>query len=157
MNIRQATLEDAHTIAQLNCHVQQVHADAEPTIYKQPRITADLVAYYVEALQDEACWIYLAQDGNDPVGYIRIILQIRPESLFTYERRFMLVDQMSVNPEYYGTGIANQLMDCAVRLAGQHNLNKVELGVRAWNMRAIKFYEKQSFKTADRKMQLMLE
>jgi len=157
MNIRQATPEDAPTIAQLNGHVQHVHVDAEPMIYKHPQVTDELIAYYVEAMQDESVTIYLAEDDGKAVGYIYVIVQERPENLFTYERRYVLVDQMSVNPEYYGTGVAEQLMDCALAMAREHNINQVILGVRDWNIRAIKFYEKQGFKTSDRRMQLVLE
>ena len=157
MNIRQATVEDATIIAQLNGHVQQVHVDAEPAIYKQVPVNDDWIAYYAEAIEDGAVTIYLVEDNGIAVGYIYIIVQERSENLFTYERRYVLVDQMSVNPDYYGTGVAEQLMDCALAMAREHNMNQIILGVRDWNIRARKFYEKQGFKTSHHRMQLVLE
>jgi hypothetical protein len=37
MNIRNATPEDADALAAINATVQKLHADAEPSIFRQPQ------------------------------------------------------------------------------------------------------------------------
>lgn len=157
MNIRKATVDDAGIIAQLNGHVQQVHADAEPTLYKPAKVSDELIAHHVDAINDSHGTIFVAEDDGRAVGYIHVVVHERPENSFRFERRYVLVDAMSVNPQYYGTGVADKLMDCAVSLAHEHHAEQVILDVWDWNYRARKFYAKRGFRTFNHRMQLVLE
>jgi len=157
MNIRKATVEDARILAQLNCHVQQVHADAEPTLYKPAEVTEAMIAHHIESMNDENGTTFIAEDDGKAVGYIHMVVRDRPENPFRHECRDVLVDAMSVNPEYYGTGVADKLMECAVSLARDYSIKRIILDVWDWNYRARRFYAKQGFRTFNHRMQLMLE
>lgn len=157
MNIRQASWEDARTIALLNQHVQQIHADIRPDLYKQAELSDELIAVYEDWLTDDKGVLYLAEDDGVAVGYIYVMIRKRPESLFTQIRHSILVDQMSVNPDYYGTGVADMLMQCVTDLAQENGIKRVTLDVLDWNIRARKFYEKQGFTTFKHSMEMMLE
>lgn len=157
MNIRRAAQDDAKIIAQLNTHVHQVHVDALPDIYKPPSVDDEMIALYADRMSDENGVTYIAEDNGQPVGYIYALITHRPENPFSYARDYVLVDAMSVNPDYYGTGVADMLMQSVKDFAIERGLKKIVLDVLAFNGRAKRFYEKQGFTTNRHRMQLMLE
>jgi len=157
MNIRQATIDDAKTIAELNTHVQAVHRDALPDMFRPPLVDEDIIALYAERIDSEDAATYIAEDEGQPIGYLYAQVHHRPENPYSYERHYILVDAMSVNPDYYGTGAADMLMQSAKDFAQEHGMNKIVLDVWDFNRRAKRFYEKQGFTTYNHRMQLMLE
>ena len=157
MKIRKATVEDAKTIAELNMHVQRVHADALPEIFKPAVVDDEMIELNLERLADDEATTFIAEDEGIPVGYIYALVRHRPENPFSYARDFVHVDAMSVNPEYYGTGVADQLMQAVIDLARAHKTTRIILDVWDFNARAKRFYQKQGFSTFNHRMQLILE
>lgn len=157
MNIRQATSDDAKTLAELNGHVQQVHVDALPHIFKPAVVSAELIAIYEEWLGQDESRFWIAEDAGQSIGYIYALIRRRPDNPFSYARNSILVDQMSVNPEYYGTGVADQLMQAVKDWASIEGIHRIVLDVWSFNERAKRFYDKQGFMTFDYRMELMLE
>ena len=157
MNVRHATSDDANTLAELNGHVQQVHVDALPHVFKPDIVDDELVALHTERLNRDDGRYWIAEDDDQVVGYINALVINRPENLFGYARYHILVDAMSVNPEYYGTGVADQLMQVVKDWASEEGIQRIVLDVWAFNERAKRFYEKQGFSTYNYRMELMLE
>lgn len=157
MNIRQATIDDARTIALLNQHVQQVHADQKSELYKQAELSDDLVMFYADRLQADNEVIYIAEDDAVAVGYVHTIVRERPENPFVHIRRDVVINAISVNPDYYGTGVADKLTQVVVDLAQEQGIKRIVLDVWDWNTRARRFYEKQGFTTFIHRMEMMLE
>lgn len=157
MKIRKATLKDAKIIAELNMHVQQVHADALPDIFKPAVVDEEMIELNHERLADNETTTFIVEDEGIPVGYIYALVRHRPENPFSYARDYVHVDAMSVNPEYYGTDVADQLMQAVIDLARANNTSRIILDVWDFNTRAKRFYEKQGFSTFNHRMQLVLE
>ncbi len=157
IKIRQATVDDAKTIAELNFHVQSVHRDALPDMFKPAIVDDEMIALNAERMSNEDAVTYIAEDEGQPIGYIYAQVHHRPENPFSYARHHILVDAMSVNPEYYGTGAADMLMQAVKDFALEQGMKKVVLDVWDFNKRAKRFYEKQGFTTYNHRMQLMLE
>ena len=157
MNIRQATLDDAKILAELNTHVQQVHVEALPHIYKPSGVDELLISVYADCLNQDNAIFYIAEDADQPIGYIYALIRQRPENPFKFMQDIILIDQMSVNPEYYGTGVADQLMEAVKDFAKKHQISLIMLTVLDFNKRAQRFYEKQGFTSYSHRMQLVLE
>ena len=157
MNIRQATIDDAKIIAELNTHVHQVHVDALPDIFKPPAVDDEMVALNIDRMRNEDSVTYIAEDEGQAIGYIYALVLHRPENPFSYERHTILVDAMSVNSDYYGTGVADMLMQSVKDFASEQGVKRIILDVWAFNGRAKRFYEKQGFTTYNYKMQWVLE
>lgn len=157
MNIRQATLNDAKILAQLNGHVQQIHVDALPHIFKRDIVGDELVALHTERLNRNEGRYWIAEDDRQAIGYINALIIDRPENLFRYALQYILVDAMSVNPEYYGSGVADKLMQVVKDWATEIEIQRIVLDVWAFNRRAKRFYEKQGFTTYNYRMELVLE
>ncbi|WP_435117185.1 GNAT family N-acetyltransferase [Halolamina sp. C58] len=90
---------------------------------------------------DSRC-VTVAVDGGEVVGYVFVL----PES-----HRFIwdaaVLNEIFVDAEYRGTGVADDLMDAAVSLAREQNLplDRLVLDVDRENDRAGAFYERHGF------------
>jgi diamine N-acetyltransferase len=157
MNIRQATIDDAKAIAKLNVHVHGLHREALPHVFKPPIVDDEMISLYAKWISQDNATIFIAEDGGQPIGLIYALVHHRPESPFSHARHYILVDQMSVNPEYYGTGVADMLMQAVKDLGKKHDVQRIILDVWDFNGRAKRFYEKQGFTTLRYQMQLVLE
>ncbi len=68
----------------------------------------------------------------------------RPDTSEESYRRASL-DTIAVKPQYWGTGIAQQLLERFLDDLRSRGLSEVHLGVTAANVRARRFYEKMGF------------
>jgi len=142
--IKQATSEDAATVATLNTDVQQLHADALPRVYKQPD-SAATTRVFAEWFAQPDITCFIAYADGDPAGYILLRAVRREENPFMYARDSLYIDQMSVAAAYRGTGCAHLLMEEARALARATGVRELGLDVLAFNERAHRFYEKEGF------------
>lgn len=146
IRLRKATLGDAPRLAHLNMHVHQVHVDAQPDVYK-PMMANDpeLIAWFEDNLAKETTHIIIAEDDNEPVGYVQCFLRDVPENIFVYASQVLHIDQMSVNATHRGRGIGHLLMEEVVHIAKDLDVEVITLGVVGFNQGAIRFYEKHGF------------
>jgi GNAT superfamily N-acetyltransferase len=90
---------------------------------------------------DERC-VTVASDDGDLVGYVFVL----PETLAMIWDAAVL-NEIFVREPYRGTGVADDLMDAAVALAGDQDLplDRLVLDVDRKNERAKAFYERHGF------------
>jgi ribosomal protein S18 acetylase RimI-like enzyme len=157
MKIRRATIEDAELLSRLNAPVQQFHCEARPEFFKPHVITEEMIADFRYRLSNENIYILISEVDEYPIGYILAQIFERPENPYTYALRTMLIDQMSVNPEYRSNGYGDLLMRRAFDLARSLDIDKVVLTVGSFNQRAIAFYERHGFVARDIRMEAHLE
>ena len=81
-------------------------------------------------------------DGPTLVGYVFVL----PERLAMIWDA-AVINELYVTPEYRGTGVADELMDAAVALAGDQDipLDRIVLDVDPANERAKAFYDRHGF------------
>ena len=99
----------------------------------------------------------IAEVDGTPIGYALVQSMERPETPFTYAVRFVLVDQVSINPEQRSKGYGTALMRAIYAWAKALNINTILLNVGGFNTRAIAFYERQGFNVRDMRMERLLE
>jgi ribosomal protein S18 acetylase RimI-like enzyme len=147
-------VHDAALLAHLNAPIQQLHADALPTRFKAPLPNnPELIAFYTERLA-RADWVgYVAEKDETAVGYILCAIVCSPESVLTYADTSLLIDQLSVNPEYQRCGYGHALMQAAIALAHEVQASCIILNVWAFNQQARAFYEKLNFQPMAHKLQ----
>ncbi|HEX2621534.1 MAG TPA: GNAT family N-acetyltransferase [Phototrophicaceae bacterium] len=155
--IRKATLDDAKLLAALNVPIQRLHSDAKPEVFKQTTVDdPGIIGFFSAALNNPDDTIYILEAAGVPAGcvYARIIR--RPESPFGYASSLILIDQISVNPEFQGRGYGKALMNAVFDLAKAHQIQRVVLDVWAFNTSAIQFYERMGFKFFNYRMDIDL-
>ena len=91
---------------------------------------------------DPRCVTVAVDEGGDLVGYVFVL----PERLaMVWDAA--VVNELYVVPERRGTGVADDLMDAAVALAGDQTLplDRIVLDVDSANERAKAFYDRHGF------------
>ena len=153
ITIREATLEDAALLAELNAAVQRHHAEAKPERYKMPiPNNPALITIYEERLQAEGNFMFIAELGNKPIGYIHCQIRENEDNPFTVAFSNLVVNEVSVNASHRGKGIGQILMDKAEELAGQLGISEIALGVHTFNEEAIRFYKRLGFEVTSIRM-----
>ena len=145
MKIRQAVSTDALLLSSLNMDVQRLHAENHPEIFKMPQSDDFAIAFFNDTLVDPMTRIYLAEEGEQALGYIVCKLIERAENPFTLAMRYLLVDQISVRPEAQGKGVGEALIEQAEILAKEWNVSRIQLDSWGFNIKAHAFFEKMGF------------
>lgn len=98
-------------------------------------------------LNDPDDYYYFAEVDGEPVGYLRFMEDYRNWSEVKQWKALEL-KRLYVDKEFFGKGIAQQLMDYFISFAQQNKYQVVWLGVWENNFRAQKFYEKYQFQNS---------
>src|SRR6266496_1074209 len=136
MNIRRAISMDALCLSSLCMDVQALHVKHHPNIFKTPESEDFAESFFKEMLTDPAVHIFIAEESGEAVGYIFCQLIERPESPFTFARRSLLVDQISVRPAARGKGVGTALMQQAELLAKDLAVERIQLDSWDFNTNA---------------------
>ena len=145
MKIRQAIATDSLLLSSLCVDVQSLHAKHHPDFFKMPQSDDFAVSFFNGMLADPATSIFIAEENGQGLGSIMCKLIERSENPFTFAMRYLLVDQISVRPEAQGKGVGKMLIQRAVLLALELNLQRVQLDSWGFNTEAHAFFEKMGF------------
>ncbi|MDQ4078907.1 MAG: GNAT family N-acetyltransferase [Chloroflexota bacterium] len=156
MTIRVATIKDAESISALNADVQQLHAEALPHIFKPPSPDSFPPAKVVELLEDDNTRLFLAEAGEEAVGYLYAEVRLLPETAYRYALHQLHIHHISVQPRYHHQGYGEQLIEAAKQTAQREGIPMVVLEVWSFNQRARRFFAKQGFTTFNERMCLAL-
>ena len=144
MQIRTAAKQDALLLSRLNVHVQRLHAEAYPNIFRYPEQDDFALSFFEMVLSDPAIHIYIAEDPQ-PVGYVICRVAHGTGNAFMFARSYLYIDQISVEPDYHGKGIGKALMERADQLAEEHALPMVSLNSWSFNQDAHAFFHSQGY------------
>lgn len=140
--IRRATPHDAAALAKLSETVHEMHTKTRPEIFKP---VADNAAIYSEAIEQKDSHIFIAQQGDEAVGYVIAKILHKPESALTKASQCVHVDEFCVAPSHQNHGHGSALMEAVYNLAREQNIRRITLDVWAFNTQALQFYEKRGF------------
>lgn len=154
MQIRRATKADLKSITALNAHVQMLHAEALPDLFKVP-VTPDFSAGFIaERLADPDSYFFVGSLGGEDIGYIYARLVNQPENEYRRAMQYIYIDQICVLPDYQRHGFGEQLIRRVKELAAEKEINVIALDVWAFNTKARDFFAKQGFVTSITRMWL---
>jgi len=145
MNIRNATPEDADALAAINATVQRLHADAEPSIFRQPQPGVFTPKPVAEILAEPGNTILVACNGDEVVGYAWIKLNDRPESVTSHANRWLHIEHIAVRPDAQGKGVGSALMQRAKELAREQGVHQLTLTSWSFNTQAHHFFASHGF------------
>lgn len=96
-------------------------------------------------LSDDSDNFFFFEENGDVKGYMRIHSKHEcPLTSFQHHKCIELV-RLYVLKEYHGSGIANKLMEYAIKFAKNNGYDLMYLSVWEYNFRARGFYEKHGF------------
>lgn len=141
MRVRTASMADAALLSHLCMHVQQLHADAYPDLFKPPT-EGFAVSFFEMFLADPMVYIFIAEDtAETAVGYVVCQVVRREASSFTFARDYVHIDQISVEPDQQGKGAGSVLMARVEALAKEVGAAQITLDSWMFNTHAHRFFE----------------
>jgi ribosomal protein S18 acetylase RimI-like enzyme len=145
MKLRKATSQDAVLLSSLNVDVQRLHAEHHPNMFKMPESDDFAAPFFDLLLADTDTSIFVAEQDGEALGYVVCRVMERPENVFSFPSRYLLVDQISVRPEARKRGVGAALIEQARRFAEERSLPRIHLDSWAFNVDAHAFFEGQGF------------
>ena len=155
MEIRFAAARDIPGMIQLLRQVGQVHHEIRPDLFRAGAQKYDEKALSA-LLADENRPILIAEQDGVVAGYAFCILQITSDDPVLCDRKVLYIDDLCVEENLRGRGIATALYQRTVDFARELHCDAVTLNVWCGNDSAMKFYEKSGFKPQKVGMEVIL-
>ncbi|HEX6576499.1 MAG TPA: GNAT family N-acetyltransferase [Gemmatimonadaceae bacterium] len=155
-SIRQATVNDAIVVAQLNRFVHDLHFEQRPDHFRTPGLD-ELTDWYQLRLahSDTACWI--AEADGTAIGYLLAIYHQRPVTPFSPARNWCEIDQVAIDPSHRRHGIGQALMQAAIAAANGKGIRTIEASSWAFNDDMHRFLGRLGFKRKVIRFELSLD
>ena len=156
MLIRRAEISDIPDILRLLVQVCNVHQAIRPEIFKRDGVKyteSDLC----ELLQDETRPVWCALDGERFLGYCFCQWEEYCGSSVSTDRRELYIDDLCVDEEARGRGVATALFRHVTEAARASGTDFITLNVWRGNDSALRFYEKMGMTPRKTTLELRLE
>lgn len=140
MTIRFACEKDIPQMLDLLLQVGEVHHQIRPDLFRAGAQKYDEAALR-RLLKNPDRPILAAEEDGKMVGYAFCILQITKDDPVLCDRRVLYIDDLCVDENHRGRGIAGALYRRALELAGELSCDAVTLNVWWGNDNALRFYE----------------
>ena len=156
MEIRFANTGDIPGMLALLQQVGQVHHNIRPDIFRPGCQKYDAAALS-RLLEDPSRPIFIADIDGAVAGYCFCIRkQFESDSVMT-DRRELYIDDLCVDENHRGSGIATKLFHHVRSYAAEQGCNTITLNVWCGNDNAMKFYKKMGMSPRSITMDLPCE
>lgn len=152
MDIQLANQTHIPALIHLLKQVGQVHHDIRPDIFPAGTQKYD-ENQLLEVLADKDRPIFVALNDNAVTGYCFCKIKRHEENACSVPRTEVYIDDLCVDENHRGKGIATALYRYAVVFARDLNAHSLTLNVWCGNESAMRFYEKMGMK----KRNIMME
>lgn len=157
MVIRDATIDDAKTLAEMGILLHQLHIRKYPHIFKPATVDDKIIAFYENLLSQRHIRFWIAEDDGEPMGYTYVMIDHDPEDLLVKASRHIHIDQVFVYPKYELTGLADRFLEVVKNWASEEGMNRIVAHTWAFNKRALRAADKRGFKIISHRLELMLD
>lgn len=147
IKIRKAKPTDAINISQMNAQVQQLHADAYPSIFKPPSPETFPPSKILGLMETQENHFFIAEIHDSLIGYLYAESSHLEENPFRFSFSRLYIHQIGVRPEFQGMGCGKLLMNAARELAEQENLQMIMLDTWGFNEKAQNFFSNLGYET----------
>jgi ribosomal protein S18 acetylase RimI-like enzyme len=155
-NVRPARATDYEELCRLMEQVDALHREHLPHLFQEPAGPVRDRDYIADLIQDEHVGLFVAAASVGLLGFVHVLVRQTPPIPLFVDRRFGIIDNLGVDPDFRRTGVGRALMEQAHDWAIRKGAESVELNVYEFNDPAIAFYEKLGYKGAARRMTLPL-
>ena len=156
MDIRLAKQTDIPGLIDLLLQVGQVHHELRPDIFPPRTLKYDAAAL-AELLKDQNRPVFVAMDGDFVAGYCFCVRREYPPTGVTIPRCELYIDDLCVDENRRGQGIATVLYRHVMDYAKSRSYKAVTLNVWCGNDSAMHFYEKMGMRPRNITMEAPLE
>ena len=145
MTVRFACEKDIPRMLDLLKQVGQVHHEIRPDLFRAGAQKYDEAALK-RLLANPDRPIFAAEVDGKMMGYAFCILQITENDPVLCDRKVLYIDDLCVDANYRGAGLASALYNRVVAFAREICCDAVTLNVWCGNDRAMAFYKKCGLK-----------
>jgi len=156
--IKEATVQDATLLNDLNKEVQELHHKLYPRIFK-PSLDEDKSAFFANFIKKDESKIFIkySESEDKPTAYVMYSEKAYPETIFTFQRESIYVHHIAVKNEFRCRGVGKELMDKVLEEAKKKKINCIELDYWSENLKASSFFEKHQFSVYNQKCWIQLD
>lgn len=144
MNVEIEPTQDYKQLAKLNESVQTWHHQHYPEDFK-PFSLPEIEQAFKKMMRDQNFFAFIAKRDKELIGYLLGFYTTRPESAFQLTKSILCIDQIAVSPQHRNHGVGQLLMDAALKLADQHEIQEIQLEHWSSNQGAEDFFSKNGF------------
>ncbi len=145
MIIRPAHILDVDALVALNSVVQSIHASLDPTLFKPAADQEAVAALFTEAIGSKNAYILVAERDSEPVGYVWMELQERPDTPFSPRRCRSYIHHLAVREETQRNGVASALMREVEKKSRAAGIDRIVLDAWATNRVAQHYFKAHGF------------
>lgn len=156
LSVRRAMEQDLPALVRLHQAVHDLHVAARPEHFTA-LTDAAAEQRFREFFEDASSTVWVAEAAGTVHGYLVAILQRRPATVYSYERRWCDLDQISVAASARRRGVARALIATAVGAARAQGIAQVELSSWAFNQTAQAAFRNLGFVPKTTRFELPLE
>ena len=157
ISLRKATVDDYNNLCELFDEIDSLHRNHLPHRFQKASGPAREHNYYSGLIADENVGFFVAEMGDELVGFGHVIVSDTPAFPIFVPRRYATVDSIVVKSGFRERGIGRALMDKMQEWAIVKGATSIELNVYEFNETAISFYEGLGYQTISRKMSKELQ
>jgi diamine N-acetyltransferase len=150
LTVRPAVVAEYERLSMLWKDVEYLHHRAFPHIFREPD---DASRSAVESLiVGPDSTILIAETNNEIAGFVTLQVHQVQQTPRMRKRRFVMIENMAVDPLLRRHGIGRALLRAAEDWAAQRGIAVLQLFVWEFNDAAMRFYESKGFVTELRGM-----
>lgn len=132
MDLIIGSIKDIKQILPLTKVLMKLHIASEPSIFR--RFSKRKATRYFEKKFDRGvAALLMAREGKKTTGYAFVVEHTERKGTFSHERRFIVLEQIVVAPDFQRQGIGRALIARSKEMANQKGYSQLELGVWCFN------------------------
>jgi ribosomal protein S18 acetylase RimI-like enzyme len=144
IEIRAGRSGDEGRLAVLNGYVHELHVARRPDHFKATEL-ADVAVWFGAVLGNPDARIWIAEQGDEAVGYLVALLHRRSENPFCHPRRWCELDHVAVAEGSRKQGVARALVEHAIADVRADGIFDVEVSSWSFNNDAQRTFERLGF------------
>jgi ribosomal protein S18 acetylase RimI-like enzyme len=144
IDIREAVLTDVDDLQELYAHVDQIHHDEYPEIFKSSININRPTSFFESIFSDDNIKFLVACIDNQIIGFIHAELK-KTNHPVLQKYFYGHVSDIVIRPDYKRTGVGSKLFKSVEIWFKENKVNEISLTVFNFNEEAINFYEKTGF------------
>jgi ribosomal protein S18 acetylase RimI-like enzyme len=157
VSIRSATMDDYSSICRLLRELDDHHVSIRPDVFQpfnDPRQQRERVTGFVNSDDAE---LFVAEINFDIVGLATVRVSDNPDAPMFLPGRRACMDDLVVNREFRGVGIAKKLLESVTEWAQSRKLPCLVINVWNNNQAGVSFFTKRGFALRCQQMELQIE
>lgn len=145
-HLRPAERDDLEAAFALYVQVQEVHAAAEPAIFRPPQNDELFARTFNGWLDDPGQHMVFACRDGRPVGFVEYFLGLRPETAFVRESPIAVINALVVDERHRGQGCGTRLIEHVKEAARAADIALLGIDVWSFNGPARACFAKAGFR-----------